>query len=94
MFFDDVFVPDDATVTWPGGVLGEVDQGWGVAMATTSSERGLTLRSPGRFHGDRDAARRPLPTSDGAADDPSLRRRGGRRLDRRRGVPAVHAATT
>jgi alkylation response protein AidB-like acyl-CoA dehydrogenase len=42
VFFDDAFVPDDA-------VLGGVDQGWGVAMATTSSERGLTLRSPGRF---------------------------------------------
>jgi len=42
VFFDDVFVSDDL-------VLGEVDQGWGVAMATTSSERGLTLRSPGRF---------------------------------------------
>jgi alkylation response protein AidB-like acyl-CoA dehydrogenase len=32
-----------------GGILGDVDQGWGVAMATTTSERGLTLRSPGRF---------------------------------------------
>jgi alkylation response protein AidB-like acyl-CoA dehydrogenase len=42
VFFTDVFVPDDA-------VLGEVDQGWKVAMATTGSERGLTLRSPGRF---------------------------------------------
>jgi alkylation response protein AidB-like acyl-CoA dehydrogenase len=42
VFFDDVLVSDDA-------VLGEVHQGWGVAMATTSSERGLTLRSPGRF---------------------------------------------
>jgi alkylation response protein AidB-like acyl-CoA dehydrogenase len=42
VFFDDVFVPDAA-------VLGEVNQGWGVAMATTGSERGLTLRSPGRF---------------------------------------------
>ncbi|WP_028921846.1 acyl-CoA dehydrogenase family protein [Pseudonocardia acaciae] len=42
VFFDDVFVPDDA-------VLGEVGQGWRVAMATTGSERGLTLRSPGRF---------------------------------------------
>ncbi|MEV0810443.1 acyl-CoA dehydrogenase family protein [Micromonospora sp. NPDC050200] len=42
VFFDDAFVPDSA-------VLGEVDQGWQVAMATTGSERGLTLRSPGRF---------------------------------------------
>lgn len=42
VFLDDVFVPDE-------DVLGEVDQGWKVAMATTSSERGLTLRSPGRF---------------------------------------------
>jgi len=42
IFFDDVYVPGD-------GVLGELGQGWKVAMATTSSERGLTLRSPGRF---------------------------------------------
>ncbi|GAA3455505.1 acyl-CoA dehydrogenase family protein [Dactylosporangium matsuzakiense] len=42
VFFDDVFVPDSA-------VLGGVHQGWNVAMATTGSERGLTLRSPGRF---------------------------------------------
>jgi alkylation response protein AidB-like acyl-CoA dehydrogenase len=42
VFFDDVFVPDDH-------VLGEVGQGWKVAMSTTTSERGLTLRSPGRF---------------------------------------------
>jgi alkylation response protein AidB-like acyl-CoA dehydrogenase len=42
VFFDSVFVPDR-------DVLGEVNQGWGVAMATTGSERGLTLRSPGRF---------------------------------------------
>jgi alkylation response protein AidB-like acyl-CoA dehydrogenase len=42
VFLEDAFVADDA-------VLGGVDQGWGVAMATTSSERGLTLRSPGRF---------------------------------------------
>jgi alkylation response protein AidB-like acyl-CoA dehydrogenase len=34
----------------PGGVvLGEPGGGWGVSMATTGSERGLTLRSPGRF---------------------------------------------
>jgi alkylation response protein AidB-like acyl-CoA dehydrogenase len=42
VFLDDVFVPD-------ADVLGGVDQGWQVAMATTGSERGLTLRSPGRF---------------------------------------------
>ena len=42
VWFDDVFVPDDA-------VLGGVGEGWRVAMATTGSERGLTLRSPGRF---------------------------------------------
>lgn len=42
IFLDDVFVSDDL-------VLGEVHGGWGVAMATASSERGLTLRSPGRF---------------------------------------------
>jgi alkylation response protein AidB-like acyl-CoA dehydrogenase len=42
IFLDDVFVTDD-------DVLGPVNQGWKVAMATTSSERGLTLRSPGRF---------------------------------------------
>ena len=42
VFLDDVFVPDR-------DVLGGVNKGWEVAMATTSSERGLTLRSPGRF---------------------------------------------
>jgi alkylation response protein AidB-like acyl-CoA dehydrogenase len=42
VFFDEAFVPDS-------GVLGGVGAGWRVAMATTGSERGLTLRSPGRF---------------------------------------------
>jgi alkylation response protein AidB-like acyl-CoA dehydrogenase len=42
VFFEDAFVADD-------NVLGGVDKGWSVAMATTGSERGLTLRSPGRF---------------------------------------------
>ncbi len=47
VFFEDAFLADDAV---PGGVvLGEPDGGWGVAMATAGSERGLTLRSPGRF---------------------------------------------
>jgi len=42
VFFEDVMVPDDQ-------VLGEPGRGWQVAMATTSSERGLSLRSPARF---------------------------------------------
>lgn len=42
VFYEDVFVSDD-------DVIGGVNQGWRVAMATASSERGLTLRSPGRF---------------------------------------------
>ncbi|QGK70344.1 acyl-CoA dehydrogenase [Allosaccharopolyspora coralli] len=42
LFLDEVFVPDD-------DVLGAVDDGWRVAMSTASSERGLSLRSPGRF---------------------------------------------
>jgi len=42
VFLDDVFVADRE-------VVGAVHQGWKVAMATTGSERGLTLRSPGRF---------------------------------------------
>lgn len=42
IFLDGLFVPDE-------DVLGEVHNGWHVAMTTTSSERGLSLRSPGRF---------------------------------------------
>jgi alkylation response protein AidB-like acyl-CoA dehydrogenase len=42
IFLDDVFVPDR-------DVLGGVGAGWQVAMSTTSNERGLSLRSPGRF---------------------------------------------
>jgi alkylation response protein AidB-like acyl-CoA dehydrogenase len=42
VYFDGAFVPER-------DVLGEVGRGWSVAMATTGSERGLTLRSPSRF---------------------------------------------
>ncbi|MGH3411884.1 MAG: acyl-CoA dehydrogenase family protein [Marmoricola sp.] len=42
LFLDDVFVPD-------ADVLGEPGQGWAVAMSTAGNERGLSLRSPGRF---------------------------------------------
>ena len=42
VFFEDVFVPD-------ADVLGGVGDGWRVAMSTAGNERGLSLRSPGRF---------------------------------------------
>jgi len=42
IFFEDVFVPDQ-------DVLGEPGDGWRVAMSTAGDERGLSLRSPGRF---------------------------------------------
>ncbi|WP_017593975.1 acyl-CoA dehydrogenase family protein [Nocardiopsis potens] len=42
LFFDGVFVPD-------ADVIGEPGDGWRVAMSTAGNERGLTLRSPGRF---------------------------------------------
>jgi alkylation response protein AidB-like acyl-CoA dehydrogenase len=47
VFFDDAFLADDAVAG--GVVLGAPEGGWAVAMATAGSERGLTLRSPGRF---------------------------------------------
>ena len=37
-----MFVPDS-------DVLGEPGEGWSVAMSTAGNERGLSLRSPGRF---------------------------------------------
>ncbi len=42
LFLDQVFVPDE-------DVIGEPGQGWRIAMSTAGNERGLTLRSPGRF---------------------------------------------
>jgi alkylation response protein AidB-like acyl-CoA dehydrogenase len=42
VFFDDVFVPEAQLVGAPGA-------GWKIAMATAGFERGLLLRSPGRF---------------------------------------------
>jgi hypothetical protein len=68
VFFEDAFVPDDL-------VLGGVDQGWSVAMATTGSERGLTLRSPGRFLA---ASRRLIALARERAvdaNDPAIRHR-------------------
>ena len=86
VFFEDAFLADDAL---PGGVvLGEVDQGWAVAMATTGSERGLTLRSPGRFMATADRLLE-LYRAKGSPRPPAPARR--RRVDARRGLPAVHA---
>ncbi|NBQ41518.1 MAG: acyl-CoA dehydrogenase [Mycobacteriaceae bacterium] len=42
IFCDNVFVPDH-------DVVGNVNDGWRVAMNTTSNERGMSLRSPARF---------------------------------------------
>ncbi|WP_240139974.1 acyl-CoA dehydrogenase family protein [Streptomyces sp. MUM 178J] len=42
LLLDGVFVPD-------ADVIGEPGQGWRIAMSATGDERGLTLRSPGRF---------------------------------------------
>jgi alkylation response protein AidB-like acyl-CoA dehydrogenase len=65
VFFDDVFVVD-------ADVLGEPNQGWAVAMATTGSERGLTLRSPGRFLA---TAQRLIDLYHQRGDDPAVRDR-------------------
>jgi alkylation response protein AidB-like acyl-CoA dehydrogenase len=65
VFFDDVLVPDT-------DVLGEPGNGWAVAMATTGSERGLTLRSPGRFLA---TAQRLIDLFHGCEDRPDVRDR-------------------
>ena len=46
VFFSEAFLPDEAVGA--GVVLGEVDQGWRVAVSAAGPERGL-LRSPGRY---------------------------------------------
>ncbi len=42
IFLDDVFVPEADVIGVPG-------EGWRIAMSTATHERGLSLRSPGRF---------------------------------------------
>ncbi|MDT4942126.1 MAG: hypothetical protein QOJ34_2215 [Pseudonocardiales bacterium] len=61
IFLDDVFVPDE-------DVIGGVGDGWKVAMSTASNERGLSLRSPGRFL----AASERLTGLASGVDDPAL----------------------
>jgi alkylation response protein AidB-like acyl-CoA dehydrogenase len=63
IFFDDVFVPE-------AEVLGGVGNGWTVAMATAASERGMYLRSPGRFMATADRLVDLLRRSGGAAAHP------------------------
>ncbi len=61
VFFDDVFVPD-------ADVLGAPGDGWRVAMSTAGNERGLSLRSPGRFSA---AADRLLALYDATPEGPA-----------------------
>ncbi|NEB01587.1 acyl-CoA dehydrogenase family protein [Streptomyces sp. SID13726] len=42
LFLDEVFVPDEDVIGAPG-------EGWRIAMSAAGNERGLMLRSPGRF---------------------------------------------
>ncbi|MEV1062265.1 acyl-CoA dehydrogenase family protein [Streptomyces sp. NPDC050263] len=68
LFLDGVFVPDE-------DVIGEPGEGWRIAMSTAANERGLTLRSPGRFlaaadrlHALWQAQGSPAATADRVAD--------------------------
>jgi alkylation response protein AidB-like acyl-CoA dehydrogenase len=68
LFLDEVFVPDE-------DVIGEPGQGWRIAMSTAGNERGLMLRSPGRFLASADRLHRlwqaqggPKATQDRVAD--------------------------
>jgi alkylation response protein AidB-like acyl-CoA dehydrogenase len=67
LFFDDVFVPDSDVIGQPG-------DGWRVAMSTTGNERGLQLRSPGRFMAAADRLVSLWRSSD-RADEAALRDR-------------------
>ncbi len=76
LFLENVFVPDDPSNPGESGVIGEVNNGWKVAMSTAANERGLSLRSPGRFLAATDrlvalwsSRRDEVPTSDDAVAD-------------------------
>ncbi|GCE39754.1 acyl-CoA dehydrogenase family protein [Rhodococcus sp. USK10] len=74
IFLEDVFVPDDPANPGESGVIGGVNEGWRVAMSTASNERGLSLRSPGRFLATVDRLVALFETS-GRTDDTALRDR-------------------
>ena len=80
IFFEDVFVPD-------ADVLGAPGDGWRVAMSTAGNERGLSLRSPGRFCA---AADRLVDLYRSSRPTRALGRRRGRRLDQGAGLPPLH----
>ncbi|MER5766871.1 acyl-CoA dehydrogenase family protein [Streptomyces sp. NPDC001985] len=65
LLLDEVFVPDE-------DVIGDPGQGWRIAMSATGNERGLMLRSPGRFLA---AARRLVREWEAGGGDPALRDR-------------------
>ena len=68
LFLDEVFVPDE-------DVIGEPGQGWRIAMSTAGNERGLTLRSPGRFLAARGPAGARCGARQGEPGDTALRDR-------------------
>jgi alkylation response protein AidB-like acyl-CoA dehydrogenase len=67
LFLDSVFVPEE-------DVVGEPGDGWRVAMSTAGNERGLTLRSSGRFTAAADRLR-TLWQERGQAFDTAMRDR-------------------
>ncbi|MFE0640274.1 acyl-CoA dehydrogenase family protein [Streptomyces sp. NPDC058877] len=67
LFLDEVFVPD-------ADVIGKPGEGWRIAMSTTGNERGLMLRSPGRFLAAADRLVR-LWREEGDPEDTALRNR-------------------
>ncbi|MHB8669251.1 MAG: acyl-CoA dehydrogenase family protein [Acidimicrobiales bacterium] len=66
VFLDDVRVPVANT-------LGEENRGWQVAMATAGFERGVSLRSPGRFLAAADRLVRAWQAGGNSPRDPMLR---------------------
>ncbi|GGZ54714.1 acyl-CoA dehydrogenase [Streptomyces inusitatus] len=71
---DRVFVPDE-------DLIGEPGQGWRIAMSATGDERGLTLRSPGRFLAAADRLVRRWRASAGTAAGAADASPGGRAVD-------------
>ncbi len=82
IFLDEVFVPD-------ADVIGEPGDGWRIAMSTAGHERGLSLRSPGRFTAAADRLT-GLWRQAGGPGGHRGRGPGRRRVDRGPGVPAAH----